>query len=125
MLNEHIGTHVDAPCHFLAEGQSLDTFPLDRFRGSAVLVDVSERDPAVPVSTESILSALEDSGESIREDDILVLRCWAGDASDPGYLRAAALELAVGEWAAGLRLKALGIDLANVDNPGDRSFPEK
>jgi kynurenine formamidase len=123
MLNEHIGTHVDAPHHFLAEGPSLDSYPVDRFCGSAVLVDVSDRDPSLPVSRESILGALERSDESIREDDILVLRCWAGDSSDPGYLRAAALEPAVGTWAAGLRLKALGIDLANVDNPGDRSFP--
>jgi kynurenine formamidase len=123
MLNEHIGTHVDAPYHFLADGASLETFPLERFWGRAVLADVSDRDPSVPVGIESILGALDRNGESIREDDILVLRCWAGDVSDPGYLRASALEPEVGTWAAGLRLKALGIDLANVDNPGDRSFP--
>ena len=31
----HNGTHVDAPCHFLEAGDSIDRIPLDRFVGYA------------------------------------------------------------------------------------------
>jgi len=31
----HTGTHLDAPRHFLPDGKTLDTYPLDRFIGSA------------------------------------------------------------------------------------------
>lgn len=36
----HSGTHVDAPYHFLAEGITLDKIPLERFIGSASVVEV-------------------------------------------------------------------------------------
>ena len=29
-LNTHIGTHIDAPRHFFADGCSIDNWPLDR-----------------------------------------------------------------------------------------------
>src|ERR1700752_310229 len=38
---EHGGTHIDAPLHFNATGQSVDTIPVERFVGPAVVVDVS------------------------------------------------------------------------------------
>ena len=39
----HAGTHADAPLHFLANGASIDSVPLDRFIGPAWVVEV-ERD---------------------------------------------------------------------------------
>jgi kynurenine formamidase len=39
---EHGGTHIDAPIHFHAGGQTLDEVPLERLIGEAVTVDVSE-----------------------------------------------------------------------------------
>ncbi|CCW72022.1 unnamed protein product [Phytomonas sp. Hart1] len=37
-LGSHTGTHVDAPVHLWAGGQTLDEIPLDRFCGPAVVV---------------------------------------------------------------------------------------
>ena len=36
-----MGTHLDAPLHFFADGASLDEIPLDRFYGPARLVDLA------------------------------------------------------------------------------------
>jgi arylformamidase len=36
----HTGTHVDAPYHFLAGGITLDKIPLERFIGTASVVEV-------------------------------------------------------------------------------------
>ena len=36
----HIGTHVDAPAHFVEDGATLDRLPLEHFMGPAVMVPI-------------------------------------------------------------------------------------
>jgi kynurenine formamidase len=40
---EHGGTHIDAPRHFAANGNTLDQVPLDQLMGSAILIDVTKQ----------------------------------------------------------------------------------
>jgi len=35
----HNGTHVDAPCHFIADGKSIDEIPADVFLGDCTVVE--------------------------------------------------------------------------------------
>jgi len=67
MLN-HIGTHVDAPAHQIAGGDTLDEIPLDRLVTDALTIDVSHRDPhgAIP------LAELEPQLDKVREGDIVL-----------------------------------------------------
>jgi kynurenine formamidase len=123
MINEHIGTHVDSPFHFVKAGATIEQISIDRFCGTAVLADVSDRAPRGPVTVTHVADSLKRRGEAARPGDILLIRTWPGARTDPGYLEAPALDRSVGEWAAAQRVKAVGIDLANVDHPGDRSFP--
>jgi kynurenine formamidase len=44
-LLNHIGTHVDAPAHQVAGGDTLDDLALERLVTDAVTIDVSHRDP--------------------------------------------------------------------------------
>src|ERR1700751_3692692 len=34
----HSGTHIDAPCHILADTKSLDQFPVEKFIGKAIVI---------------------------------------------------------------------------------------
>jgi arylformamidase len=45
-MGAHVGTHVDAPAHFLPGGKTLDAFGLERFVLEAVVISVPGR-PAV------------------------------------------------------------------------------
>jgi len=38
-FSNHIGTHLDAPRHFFAEGRSLDSFSIDRFFMEAIVIE--------------------------------------------------------------------------------------
>jgi arylformamidase len=38
VLDSHLGTHVDAPCHFVAGGKTLDEVPIEVFSGPAQVV---------------------------------------------------------------------------------------
>src|SRR5438128_3882045 len=44
-LLNHIGTHVDAPAHQIAGGDTLDEIGLERLVTEAVTIDVSDREP--------------------------------------------------------------------------------
>lgn len=39
-ISAHAFTHIDAPLHFVPNGKSIDTFPVDYFFGDAVLLDI-------------------------------------------------------------------------------------
>ena len=67
MLN-HIGTHVDAPAHQIAGGDTLDRIPLERLVTDAVTIDVSRREHG-PLP----LAEFEPHLERIREGDIVFL----------------------------------------------------
>jgi len=36
----HVGTHIDAPLHFISEGKKISDFSLEHFYGSAKVIDV-------------------------------------------------------------------------------------
>ncbi len=67
---KHGFTHVDAPCHIVPNGPTLDDCELRRLCGEAAIVDVSDRVPARPVGRD----LLEKRGRHVREGDILILR---------------------------------------------------
>src|SRR5690348_4184148 len=67
-LLNHIGTHVDAPSHQIAGGDTLDEIPLERLVTSAVTIDVTAREPG-PMSVEE----LEPHLDKVRDGDIVFL----------------------------------------------------
>jgi arylformamidase len=53
-LGVHCGTHIDAPKHFLTDGNTVDQIPLDKLIGEALVVRI---DDAVDVITEEVLKS--------------------------------------------------------------------
>jgi arylformamidase len=84
-LLNHIGTHVDAPSHQIAGGDSLDDIALERLVTEAVTLDVSDREPG-PVS----VGELQPHLDKIRAGDIVFLysnngRHWGTEAYWNGW----------------------------------------
>src|SRR5438093_5767404 len=42
MTSNHMGTHLDAPKHFVTKGKTIDQIPLDWCYGPGVIVDISD-----------------------------------------------------------------------------------
>jgi len=84
-LLNHIGTHVDAPCHQIAGGDTLDDLPLERLVTDGLTIDVSHRNPGALG-----LAELEPHLAKIRMGDIVFLhsgnaRNWGTDAYWTGW----------------------------------------
>jgi arylformamidase len=84
-LLNHIGTHVDAPAHQIAGGDTLDEIDLERLVTDAVTIDVSSRAPG-PLPPEE----LEPHLAKIHPGDIVFLysdnaRNWGSEAYWTGW----------------------------------------
>jgi len=42
-IGSHFSTHVDAPFHMLEEGKKLDDYPIEKFIGEAMVIDVNNQ----------------------------------------------------------------------------------
>ena len=131
---EHGGTHLDAPRHFSADGQTSDAIPVDRLVGDAVVIDVTKQCAADPVYevTPDDLMAWEQTHKRQFVDVILLVRTgWAAkwgdraaylgtDATGPvavAKLRFPGVSPLAAKWLVEQRrIKAIGIDTASIDH---------
>ncbi|HJU35429.1 MAG TPA: cyclase family protein [Nitrososphaera sp.] len=109
-LGSHSGTHVDAPWHFLKEGNSIDAEPIDKFIGEAAIIDASGK---------NTITAEDFSGYDIRSNDIVLIYTGTGDRlTDFAYLDISAAKFIVEHEA-----KCVGIDTASVEKYGNKNAP--
>jgi len=137
---EHGGTHLDAPIHFSAGGNTADKVPLRKVVGPAVTVDVRAKanaDADYLVSVQD-LEAFEAANGQIARDTIVLLRTgWSsrwpdarrylgtaerGDAAVP-KLHFPGLSVEAAEWLVKQRrIRAVGIDTASIDRGQSTDF---
>ena len=116
-LGSHSGTHVDAPRHFLAEGESVDRLALDRLVGPAVVVDLS--------TGQGGIGARELSSHDLLESSRVLLRTGNGERLRRGEFspeyRALTPEGAGYLLEHGVQL--VGIDTLSVERFGSEEYP--
>lgn len=61
----HIGTHIDAPCHFLDDTWSIDQVPLELTVKRGKVIPLSHLAPKSPVTADAILAAGVDFDASV------------------------------------------------------------
>ena len=113
-FGSHAGTHVDAPRHFLRDGEAVDALPLERFCGPARLVRLEGR-PGEPLRIPP--TALDD----VQPGEILVIGTgWEREAGTPLYFTECPVFAAdVPDRLVSAGIKALAVDLPTVVSEGD------
>ena len=116
-LPVHAGTHVDLPAHFIADGQALGDYPIERFVGPAWVLDLSDVETAI---TRQRLAAETIPGER----HILVKtgnsRRLAEPCFCPDYVHFVPDAI---EHLLRLRPSSLGFDYYSLDAPDAAAFP--
>jgi kynurenine formamidase len=78
-IEEHFGTHVDAPAHFAPEGWTVDRIPTDRLYRPGIRVDVSKQSTANPdyrVTTADLQVFEKNSGPIPEGSVVLIATGW-------------------------------------------------
>ena len=113
VMSDHVGTHVDAPYHFVPEGVTIEEVPPASLIGPAVVLDATAHMVADrPATAETLERAAAAQGVKIEEGDIAVVRVWKGGWGDPGFAHAKGVDETGAAWLLERGVKAVGIDIA-------------
>lgn len=111
-LGLHTGTHMDAPCHFLQGGASLDAMPLDAVIGPARVLAIRGGGPIEPPDLEA---------HRIRRGERILFRTRNSEQlcyEAPFSRDFVALSPAGAEYLATRRIRAVGIDYLSIGGFG-------
>jgi kynurenine formamidase len=85
-IDEHTGTHLDAPAHFAEHGATADQLPVENFIATLVVIDVSARAAADPDTQGTVddLTAWESTNGPIPAGTFVALSSgWESRVSEP------------------------------------------
>ncbi len=121
MSSNHMGTHLDAPKHFVTSGKTIDQLPLEWLYGPGVIVDLSDMLDDLDIFTpEDIEKRVE-----VREGDILIIHTgWhkysflAPTGDEERYiLRHPGPHYSLCQWLLDKKIKLWGVDMISTDHP--------
>jgi kynurenine formamidase len=106
----HTGTHIDAPCHILLDGKSLDQFSMNKFIGRAMVIDCKGRH-------EISFDYLQTFESKIAEVDfILFYTGWQNKWNTSGYFEDCPIPTKeAAHYLTGFKLKGVGLDAFSLD----------
>ena len=87
-LNEHTGTHIDAPLHFSADGMSVDEIPVSNLVAPLCVIDIAARaadDPDAQVTPDDIKAWINAHGDIPAHACVAMYSGWSGKANGDGY----------------------------------------
>ena len=131
-FNEHSGTHIDFPAHFIADGMTVDRLPVEGLVGPAVVVDIAARaeEDADALLTVADLQAWESANGGIPEGAFVMMYsgweerlgtpAFSGDETGlhfPGFSPEAA------KWLVSERaINGIGVDTMSMDHGISATF---
>ena len=111
----HVGTHVDAPSHFIEKGMPINEIALHKFIGPATCLDLSSTKPGTEVNVEDLKKALGDTEPSKR---VILYFNWSKFFGHPSfYSEQPYLGEGAADWLLQYNPELIGYDLAMPDNP--------
>ena len=119
--SNHMGTHLDAPRHFVTSGMTIDEIPLDWLYGPGVIVDLSDEMDELGAYTPQMI---EDRVE-VREGDILVLHTgwhrygqFGKEADEERYIHLhPGAHPDMVDWLLEKKIHIWGVDAVSTDHP--------
>ena len=120
MTSNHMGTHLDAPRHFVTNGLTIDQLPLEWLYGDGVIVDLSHLDELDIFTPKDIEDRVE-----VREGDILIIHTgwhkhaqFGTEPDEEKYIqRHPGPHFDLVPWLLEKKIKLWGVDMISTDHP--------
>ena len=93
--------------------------PWTNISGEAVLLDVSDKEIRQPVDLTLVQQTLQRDRLDVRQGDIVLIRAWSGGWEEHDFHRANGLTVDAAQWLRERGMKAVGIDLGNIEDNAD------
>ena len=132
LIEEHTGTHVDAPLHFTEAGLSIDQVPAQGLVCPLCIVDISAKakdDPNASVSASDIEAWTSRNGAIPKGACVAMHSGWAKKLGDPSFRNGADGERAfpgfsreAAEMLADMDVAAIGVDTLSLDTGNSHDF---
>jgi kynurenine formamidase len=127
VMNEHNGTHVDAPAHFISDAKphahvTIEQVPLSRLMGRGVRLDCRDSKEGDYV-TETFIAQWEDDHGALKAGDIVLFNFgwsahWALRPEDKRYvLDWPGVSMGAAEYLIEKSVGAIGVDTLSPDPP--------
>lgn len=109
--DSHSGTHIDAPSHFLKDGQTIDQLDLNRLIGNCIVLDLTD------VGEKIDAHAIGDFDEQINAGDIVLLKTSNStkSATAPFDQSFVFVDASAAHYLAAKQVKAVGIDYLGIE----------
>lgn len=133
-MNEHSGTHVDAPAHFIREESSpahkwMDALAVDCIFGRCIMLNLQGIPPKTGVEADRVTAWEKEQDVQIREDDIVLFnfgwykRWKLRPKAEPFLSDWPGIAKNCAEYLVEKKIRAVGTDAIALDVYGDLSFP--
>ncbi len=112
-MYSHTGTHIDAPAHMFKSGITLDSFEIEQFVGSALVIDCSLLKDGEHIN----MSCVEAYGELAEKADFLLFRTgWDKKWGDSAYFgNFPCISPEVADFVVSTGKKGVGLDVISID----------
>lgn len=107
-LGSHTGTHMDAPLHFIRDGQSLDQMPPEATLGRARVIQITDRESIKPAE---LARHSPRPGERILFKTRNSTRSWKSDDFDEDFVYISKEAAAI---LAARKVRTVGVDYLSV-----------
>jgi kynurenine formamidase len=132
-VREHIGTHIDAPLHFSANGASLDMIPADDLVVPLVIIDIAARAAENPdtVVTPQDIKTFEATHGPIPDCACVAMHSgWCHhatshrfrNADDKGVMHFPGFHIETAHMLLERNIKGLGVDTLSIDSGDTTTF---
>lgn len=122
-LSSHSGTHIDAPFHFINNGQKIHEIPVSRFINDAILIKLRKR--ANQAITKNDIINFEKKYEIIHKNATIIFETgWQKNLKSKYYFeKNPGLSISAAQYLASKKINLVGIDSPSIDVGTKKQFP--
>jgi kynurenine formamidase len=107
-FNNHIGTHLDAPSHFVDNGMTVDQIPLDTLMGKAIILDFTDKGENGLIRRKDLEKHHHILDTRVR---VLLKTGWDENFTSPAYYEDfPCITLEAAEFLVARKIRLLGMD---------------
>lgn len=134
----HVGTHMDAPCHFVQGRWSIDQIPLSHLVAPAAVVDITDKaelNPEAEMQIEDLQKWEEETGQTLNGTIIMMKTGWGrrwsnrtafmgNPDNDELKLKFPGISPKAAQWLVDNRnIYGLGTETLSIDKGSATKFP--